>query len=165
MCPLIKGSNELPLSYMYVGVKRESSSIYNSYIQVYYKMITVLPSMYLHRRLWSLNPTQPVSWAEDCTHSLLYRKFHSANDSNTFHLQSIFLSLEFQSQDLSCVPTVVILLPSGVTIGFEQTSYIVNEGDGVVTVMVVIFSGMLDQDIDVRLFTTDDSALCQSAQP
>ncbi len=53
------------------------------------------------------------------------------------------------------------------TIGFEQTSYIVNEGDGVVTVVVVIFSGMLDQDIDidVRLFTTDDSALGKSADP
>ncbi len=50
------------------------------------------------------------------------------------------------------------------TIGFEQTSYIVSEGDGAVTVMVVIFSGMLDQDIDidVRLFTTDDSALGKS---
>ncbi len=152
-------------------LKRESGSIYNTvwcYFQVYYKMITVLPSIYLHRRLWSLNPTQPVSWTEDCTHSLLYRKFHSANDSNTFHLQSIFqtfLSLKFRSKDLSCVLTVVILSPSGVTIGFEQTSYIVNEGDGVMTVVVVIFSGMLDQDIDVRLFTTDDSALCKSAHP
>ncbi len=51
------------------------------------------------------------------------------------------------------------------TIGFEETSYIVNEGDGVVTVMVVLFSGMLDQDIDVRLFTTDDSALSKSTDP
>ncbi len=51
------------------------------------------------------------------------------------------------------------------TIGFEQTSYIVNEGDGVVTVVVVIFSSMLDIDIDVRLFTTDDSALGKSTHP
>ncbi len=124
-------------------------------------MITVLLRMYLHRRLWSLNPTQPVSLTEDCTHSLLYRKFHSANDSNTFHLQSIFLSLKFRSKDLSCVLTVVILPPSGVTIGFEQTSYLVNEGDGVVKVVVVIFSGMVDYVIDVCLITTDDSALCK----
>ncbi len=53
------------------------------------------------------------------------------------------------------------------TIGFEQTSYIVNEEDGAVMVVVLLFSGMLDQDIDidVRLFTTDDSALGKSTHP
>ncbi len=85
--------------------------------------------------------------------------------SNTFHLPSVFLSLKFQCKDLSCVLKVVILPPSGVTIGFEQTSYIVDEGDGVVTVVVMIFNGTLDIDVDVRLFTTDDSALCKLTHP
>ncbi len=114
-----------------------------------------------------MNLKQPVSWTEDRTHNLLYRNFRSANGSNTPHLQSIFLSLKFRSEDLSCVLTVVFLPPSGVTIGFEQTSYIVDEGDGVVTVVVVILSGILDEDIDidVRLFTADDSALGKSTHP
>ncbi len=55
------------------------------------------------------------------------------------------------------------LLQTAVVIGFDRTSYSVDEEDGVVSVTVLVISGRLEKDIDVRLFTTDDSAVCKFA--
>ena len=51
-----------------------------------------------------------------------------------------------------------ILLSSGVTIGFEQTSYTVEEGL-VVEVCVLVTSGTLESDATVMLSSINDEAV------
>ena len=47
---------------------------------------------------------------------------------------------------------------AGVTIGFVNTTYSVNEGDSRVAVGVGVLSGVLSEDVVVVLTTRDDSA-------
>ncbi len=45
-----------------------------------------------------------------------------------------------------------------ITIGFRQVTYNVGEADGVVTLFVAVRTGVLDDGVDVRLYTGDDTA-------
>ena len=47
---------------------------------------------------------------------------------------------------------------SGVTIGFNQTAYSVNEGAGSVDTTVSILNGTLDRNVFVTVFTSDATA-------
>ena len=49
-------------------------------------------------------------------------------------------------------------------IGFGETSYDVNEGDGSVSITFGVLSGTLGVSVDVSVSTTDGSALCKSFQ-
>ncbi len=45
-----------------------------------------------------------------------------------------------------------------ITIGFRQVIYNAGEADGSVTLFVEVRFGVLDDDVDVRLYTGDDTA-------
>ena len=47
---------------------------------------------------------------------------------------------------------------TGVTIGLEEPTYTVNEGDGTIEVCAVLTSGTLDRTVTVTLSTSDGSA-------
>ena len=63
----------------------------------------------------------------------------------------------------SCLlPPPLPLLPSSlsvVRIGFEQTLYVVNEGDGTAEVHVAVLSGSLSSDVVVTLETSNLDAI------
>ena len=66
--------------------------------------------------------------------------------------------LYFGSKD-SCLDMKLSAITSpAVAIGFEQTTYIVGEGE-VVEVCAVVTSGTLDRDAFVRLSSVDDEAV------
>ena len=46
-------------------------------------------------------------------------------------------------------------------IGFNPPSYEVDEGAGVVTLVVEVLDGVLDTEIQVRLSTADAEAVCK----
>ena len=46
-------------------------------------------------------------------------------------------------------------------IGFEESVYFVNEGDGTVTVAVVVRDGEPSGDVTVEVNTADGTALCE----
>ena len=47
---------------------------------------------------------------------------------------------------------------SAATIGFEQTMYTANEGDGTVEIAVALLQGSLSRPVEVHLYTMDGSA-------
>ena len=59
-----------------------------------------------------------------------------------------------------CPPFLSINI--AVRIGFDPDTYSVNEGDGVVNLMVSVLEGRLDTEVVVQLFTSDDTAICKA---
>ena len=49
-------------------------------------------------------------------------------------------------------------------IGFEETQYSVDEGDGTVTLDVVVLQGVVSGTVRVRVSTEDRSATCECIQ-
>ena len=57
-------------------------------------------------------------------------------------------------------------LPTGITIGLTNTTFVVTEGDGAfVEVCARVFEGMLERNAVVTLQTMDSTALSQGAEP
>lgn len=50
-------------------------------------------------------------------------------------------------------------IPIGITIGIQQTLYSVSESDGFVTLGIAVLSGESEDNVEVRLFTEDGTAL------
>lgn len=46
----------------------------------------------------------------------------------------------------------MIILYTAITIGFLNTSYVVNESDGTVTLTVCVLEGTFDKDVDVTAY-------------
>ena len=85
----------------------------------------------------------------------------------TLRLQTAAVSIrdnDSKLQLLICTMLVEILLVffdspfSGITIGFNQTAYSVNEGAGSVNTTVSILDGTLDRNVFVTVFTSDATA-------
>ena len=49
-------------------------------------------------------------------------------------------------------------MSAGVTIGFQPVTYTVEEAAGEVTLTVLVLSGQLGRDVEIRLETSDISA-------
>lgn len=54
-----------------------------------------------------------------------------------------------------------ILFYTAAVIGFDSNTYQVNEGDGVVTLVIRVLDGTLSTDVVVRLVTVDGEAQCK----
>ena len=53
----------------------------------------------------------------------------------------------------------MFLISAVATIGFEQTLYSASEADGVVQVAVAVLDGALTRDVQVRITSTDGTAI------
>ena len=56
------------------------------------------------------------------------------------------------------VKKLLFLVSTAARIGFERTEYVVDEGDGSVTVVVRVLDGTLSGDVEVEFNTIDGSA-------
>ena len=53
---------------------------------------------------------------------------------------------------------------SDIVIGFEETQYSVDEGDGTVTLNVVVLQGVVSGTVTLQVSTEDGSATCECTQ-